>query len=436
MFSFLFKIEFMKNLITLAFLLLVLGCARHKSQKITSVLDYEKYLSSNEKPSIDDALNELSFWQSRLTKDSVNIIALSKISGLHTSLYAITGDVSDLYTAEKLIKKGHRLSARNKDTYLRSLAHNYITQHRFKEAKVLLDSAYLFPDNKRATEFMLFDVLMELGDYQKADVFLGKIKNNADYNYLIRLSKWSDHKGNLNAAIRYLERAKTIAEAGGIESLKIWTYSNLADFYGHAGRLKEAYEHYLLILKLKPDNAYAKKGIAWIIYSSEGNTAEANRIIDVVSLNHQIPDYFLLKAEFAEYDENHSEVKIQEENFIKALATKDYGGMYNAYLIELYAKTKAEYALSLAKLEVENRATPETYVLLAYAQLMAGDKEEALTTIESYVTGKTFEPKAAYISALVYKANGMVDRLPALKAELIDAVFELGPVLMREIEKI
>ena len=436
MFSFLFKIEFMKNPLLLVFLILVLGCAREKPQKITSVLEYEKYLSSDEKLSIDDALNELSFWQSRLTKDSTNIISLSKIAGLHTTLFALTGEVSNVHISEKLIKKSLHLSARNKDVYLRSLAHNYITQHRFKEAKTILDSAYGFPDNKRATEFMLFDVLMELGDYQKADMLLGKIKNNGDYNYLIRLSKWSDYKGNLDAAIRYMEQAKAIAESRGDISLKVWTYTNLADYYGHAGRLKEAYEHYLMTLKLQPDNAYAKKAIAWILYASEGDTSEANRILDAVSTYHKEPYYFLMKAELAKFDANLSEVRTQEENFIKALVTDDYGDMYNTSLIELYAKSDPQKALSLAKLEVANRATPEIYGILAYSQLMIEKKGEALATIENYVVGKTFEPKTIYITALVFKANEMLDMLPELKLELESAAFELGPVIMREIEKL
>jgi hypothetical protein len=134
----------MKNLIIFAFSLLLLGCAREKFQKITSAQDYEKYLASNEKLSINDGLKELSFWQSRLTKDSIDLIALNKIAGLHTILFALTGEVSNLYLSEKLIKKSLALSARNKDSYLRSLANNYITQHRFKEAKILLDSAYSF----------------------------------------------------------------------------------------------------------------------------------------------------------------------------------------------------------------------------------------------------------------------------------------------------
>ncbi|MFT4850332.1 MAG: tetratricopeptide (TPR) repeat protein [Sediminicola sp.] len=424
----------MKNILIISVLLLIFGCAKEKTIRITSPDDYNRYLLVK-RTSKDAALNEMIFWQSRLSEDSINTIALGKLSGVYNALFDVTGNISELKNAEMLIKKAFQVSARDKDTYLRSLAHIYITQHRFKEAKVLLDSAFTFPDNKRATELMLFDVSMELGDYTKADKLLGKIKNNSDYNYLIRLSKWSDYRGNLDAAIRYMEQAKTIAEAGGVVSLKVWTYSNIADYYGHAGKLKEAYEHYLMTLELQPDNAYAKKGIAWIVFASEKNSAEATRILDAISGNHLIPDYLLLRAEIAEFDKNLSEAKELEKMFLIAVENQDYGDMYNTYLIDIYSKINPKKALSLAEKEIANRATPETYQLLAYAQLMAGMKTEALNTIENFVNDKTFEPKAAYTKAKVYEANGIMDKIPELKAELKEAAFELGPVIMREVEK-
>ena len=191
-----------------------------------------------------------------------------------------------------------------------------------------------------------------------------------------------------------------------------------------------------MTLKLQPDNAYAKIGIAWIVYASEKNTSEATRILDAISEYHKVPDYYLLKAEIAEFNENPSEAKELEKMFVTAVDNKDYRGMYNTYLIELFAKTNPDKALSLAEEEVTNRATPETYQLLAYAQLKAGKKSEALNTIEKYVNGKTFEPKATYTKALVYKANGKMEKISELKAELKEAAFELGPVLMREVEKL
>lgn len=426
----------MKNILILAVIFLVAGCNSEKEKKTTAMVDYNPYLATQQTPTKDATLAEMEFWQKRLEANPNSVVDLSKVAGLKNALFSETGDVTNLHQSEKMLQKCYELSARNKDTYLRSLAHNYISQHRFKEAKVLLDSAYAFPDNKHATELMLFDVSMELGDYQRADTLLGKVKNNADFNYLIRLSKWSDYKGDLDSAIRYMEQAKAVAESGGINSMKIWTYTNIADYYGHAGRIDDAYKHYLMTLKLQPDNAYAKKGIAYILYASEKNPSEANRILDSIMVTHKVPDYYLQKAELADYNGNLSEVKKQEQNFIEAVTAANYGGMYNTYLIELYAESAPEKALALAEKEVENRATPETYQLLAYAQLKAGKKEEALKTIETYVEGKTFEPKAAFHSALVYKANGMTDKVTPIKEELNDAAFELGPVLMRKVEKL
>ena len=426
----------MKKLTFIALLLLLYACNSESDKKtITNPSDYNKYLKNDSLPTKVAVDEEMVFWQERVDKNDQDFVAMSKLADLNTALFGVTGDVSKLYVSENLTKKVHDISVRNRDTYLRSLAHNYISQHRFKEAQVLLDSAYTYSDNKRATELMLFDVAMELGDYTAADTYLGKVQKPNDYNYLIRLSKWSDYRGDLDSAIKYMEQAKKIAEAGGIKSLKVWTYSNLADYYGHAGRIKDSYDHYLKTLQLEPDNSYAKKGIAWIVYSSEKNTEEANRILDSIMQHHKVPDYFLLKAEMAEYDGNLSEAKAQKENFIKAVQFGNYGNMYNTYVIELLSETDPQKALALAEQEVENRATPETYHILAYTQLRSGDKAEALKTIITHVEGKTHEPMAAYHSALIYKANGLSSKLLEAKEELLEASYELGPVLTNEIKE-
>tara|TARA_R110002072_G_scaffold23949_2_gene81996 strand:- start:115339 stop:116622 length:1284 start_codon:yes stop_codon:yes gene_type:complete len=426
----------MKKLTIIALLLLLYACNSESDKKtITNPSDYNKYLKNDSLPTKVAVDEEMVFWQERVDNNDQDFVAMSKLADLNTALFGVTGDVSKLYVSENLTKKVHDISVRNRDTYLRSLAHNYISQHRFKEAQILLDSAYTYSDNKRATELMLFDVAMELGDYTAADMYLGKVQKPNDYNYLIRLSKWSDYRGDLDSAIKYMEQAKKIAEAGGIKSLKVWTYSNLADYYGHAGRIKDSYDHYLKTLQLEPDNSYAKKGIAWIVYSSEKNTEEANRILDSIMQHHKVPDYFLLKAEMAEYDGNLSEAKAQKENFIKAVQFGNYGNIYNTYVIELFSETDPRKALALAEQEVENRATPETYHILAYAQLRSGNKAEALKTIITHVEGKTHEPMAAYHSALIYEANGLSSKLEEAKEELLEASYELGPVLTNEIKE-
>ncbi|WGF91790.1 tetratricopeptide repeat protein [Aequorivita marisscotiae] len=425
----------MKKIITLFVAILFFAC-QDKPKKITNSKDYNAYLITSNTPSLDAIKADLEFWQNRFKDDSTHLMEMTRLSGIHGALFGNTGDISELKISEKLIEKSLRTSARNKDVYLRSLAHNYISQHRFREAQELLDSAYKYPDNRKETEMMLFDVAMELGNYQSADTLLGNIKDPKDFNYLIRLAKWSDHNGNLDAAIKYLEQAQQIAEQRNNKALKLWIYSNIGDFYGHAGRLKDSYSSYLKTLELEPDNAYAKKQIAWMVYSFEKNPKEANRILDSIMVNHKAPDYHLLKAEIAAFEGNASEVNRQNQLFLKATENTNYGEMYNAYLIELYAETAPETALRLAETEVNNRATPETYQLLAYAQLKAGQKEAALKTIEEQVAGKTSEPKALFNAALVYKANGMDKKVASFKEELLGAGYELGPVTAKAISKL
>jgi tetratricopeptide (TPR) repeat protein len=397
--------------------------------------DYNVYLDSSN-DSYLSAKKDNQFWSKRLAQESSGVGDLGPMAVKYTSRFMTSGDVAYLKNAETLFKKAIRISATNKDGYTRSLAQNYISQHRFKEAQEILEIIYAGPTNKRVTELQLFDTYMETGNFDKAFENLEKVKNTSDYQYLIRIAKWSDHRGDLDAAIKYLEKAKVIAESGGLKPLKIWTYSNLGDFYGHAGRINDAYEMYLKTLALQPDNAYAKKGIAWIAYSYAHDTVEAKRILNKIMESHKAPDYYLLKAEIAEYEGNKKEMKENLVLFEEAASDPNYGAMYNAYFIEYYSETAPKKALSIAQQEVLNRATPETYHLLALAQLKNGMNKEALQTIEAYVMGMTEEPMALLHAAYVFKANGEEDKVKQIKKELEDASFEIGPILTQKVQSL
>lgn len=416
---------------------LLLSCGEETVPKVTNPADYNNYLLNAEKPGQKEALNEVRFWSQRLRPDSSGVGDLGPLAAAYTALFDATGNSENLYSGEKLYKKAMAISANHPDIYARALARNYISQHRFREAAKILTETYNDPNSeKRPTELMLFDVFMELGRFEEAEEVLKKVQNTSDYNYLIRKAKWSDYVGDLDEAINYMEDAKAIAESRDSKGLKIWTYSNLGDYYGHAGRIDDAYEHYLKTLALEPDNAYVLKGIAWIAYSHEKNVPEARRIITELMKNHSIPDYYLLLAELAEYEDDSVEAEAQIEMFLEAVEKGNFGAMYNAYHIEILADRNPEEAIRLAEKEVQNRATPETYHLLALANLKAGNPETALDIIETEVEGKTYEPMAQYHSALVYKANGLDDRLKTAKDELSEAAFELGPVLAAKIEEL
>ncbi|MBT8256135.1 MAG: hypothetical protein KJO23_06300, partial [Bacteroidia bacterium] len=234
----------MKNVfILLAVACLTLSCTSSADKEpVLDPSDYEVYLSLKEQPTLELARSNQEFWSKRLRPDSSGVGDLAPLAAAYEQLFESTGDPRHLNHAEALYKKGMEISANDKDTFARSLAHNYISQHRFKEAYTLLQKTLEEPSNKHETQLMLFDAAMEVGDYEKAYEYLNAVKNMKDYQYLIRLSKWSDHRGDLDAAIEYMEQAKNIADSRDNKGLKIWTYSNLADYYGHAGRIQDSYE--------------------------------------------------------------------------------------------------------------------------------------------------------------------------------------------------
>ncbi len=431
----------MKSIKILAFTmivsLLVISCDKNITQ-ITNTDDYNKYVELNENKALHKAINDRRFWESKLEEHPDQFPYLAQLAASHSQLFVITGNIEDLIKAESYLVKANEVTAYKNAGYIRSLAKNYISQHRFKDALLILKKAEILAENLNDTEKMLFDVNLELGRFEEAKDYLSKIENQSDFDYLIRLSKWLDHAGQLNEAIIAMDRALIIAEASKNKSLMEWAYTNIADFYGHNGQIKKSYNHYLEALAINPYNAYAKKGIAWIVYSFERNPQEANRIISAIKQQHSSPDYDLFEAEIAEFVGNESQMQAQNTKFINAISQPVYGSMYNVYKVLLLSndKSQIELAKKIALEEVENRATPLAYDLLAWTYHKANDHELALDIIETFVYGKTEEPETLLRMAEIYKANLVENKLNQIKRVLDKANYELGPVNAQKIKRL
>lgn len=415
--------------------ILAISCDQGSDEKVSDPHDYNKYLAVQE-ASTTSPYFEL--WNSKITRDSIELPSFGAVAGQYNMFFESTGDIIFLKKAQRSLEKAVEIANIDKDKYYRSLARNYISQHRFKDALVYADSSAVLGKNLTANQHLLFDVHMELGNYKKADSLQKLFADPYDFSYMIRAAKWNDYQGDLDRTIMFMEKAKEKAEESKNRDLMLWIYSNLADYYGHAGRIKESYEHYIKTLEIDASNAYAKKGIAWIVYSHEKNGAEAIRILDSILVSHITPDIYLLKAEIADFN-NDGEIRNSNMNkFWELMDNPAYGAMYNTYKIGLYAEDSGNKAaaLELAKQEVENRATPETYQLLALATLHQGNKEEALQIVRTHVANKTFEPEALLTIAKVHKANQNMDKMEDLKKELLEASFEMGPLKVSEIRSL
>ena len=382
------------NQLTFILLLLLAVSCNNESKKITDTNDYNAYLEISENEMLLAVKEDLKFGEEKHEKEPNQFPYLSKIAASQSQIFTKTGNIEALINAEKNLIKANELSHYTKVGYLRALARNYISQHRFKESLELLQKAEANGEGLKATQKMLFDVYLELGNYKLAKAYLNEFVDTTNFDYLIRLSKWSDHRGNLDAAIKYMEQAQLIAESSNIPSTKQWVYTNLADYYGHAGKINASYNHYLKALKLNPEDAYAKKGIAWIVFSHERNPKEALRILNSIMENYESPDYYLLKAEIADFMGDVIMKSKNLDNYSKIVKNLNYGAMYNAHNVEFYLNNTKQYkkAIELAQEELKNRETPETYMLLANSYFKLGDLDKAVSIIEKKIKGKTVIP--------------------------------------------
>ena len=415
--------------------LVVLSCNSKENSLITKAEDYNAYLPSKA-PKTTSKYFEL--WNAKIKPDSIQITSFGIVAGQYEAYFKATGDISYLKKSEQALEKAVAIAATGRAGYRRALARNYIAQHRFKEALVQAKEARAIGSGLRDTQNLLFDVHMELGNYTLAQNYLDSITDITNFDFLIRAAKWNDYKGDLATTINYMEQAKDKAEKTYTKALILWSYTNLADYYGHAGRLSDSYKYYLKSLALDAENAYAKKGIAWIVFSHEKNPKEALRILDSVTKNYHAPDYYLLKAEIAAYMDNTEMKLLNIDEYIKSVKNTSYGEMYNGYTINLHLEETKQWdkALELAKREVNNRPTPESYHFLASSYLKLGQKKKALAIVTEHIEGKSYEPALLFTCAEIYKANGLTKKANALKTELLGAVYELGPSSKEKIESL
>ena len=425
----------MKKIALFLLILSIVSCNLTSNPTITDSQDYNAYLKIEAKKTTS---RKYELWNSKIKPDSMQLTSFGIVAQEYNRYFKNTGKIEYLKKAEQSLVKAVEIAAVGKAGYYRSLARTYISEHRFKEALEMAMKAQKMGSGVEDTKALLFDVYMELGNYTEAENKLILLKDKNSFGYLIRIAKWKDYKGDLNATIAYMEKAKKLAEMTNDEALKVWSYTNIADYYGHAGRIEDSYKYYLKSLELEPHNAYAKKGIAWIVFSYERNPEEALRILNAITKNYNSPDYYLLKTEIAEYQGNNKEKLVNMDKYVKAVNNPAYGAMYNSYNVNFYLDYTDLYtkALEIAEQEIKNRETPESYMLLASSLYKKGDLANAVQIITEHIDGKTFEPHILYNVAEIYKAVGNTQKVKELKQELSGAIYELGPNMESKIEQL
>lgn len=406
---------------------------RIPQQKIAAANDYEHYLSPKHLKADRQKLNiEMAFWENKLASAPNNYVYQKKIASLLARQFKITGEVKALHQSDSLL---HLINQRipNQVGVLHSLATNAITQHQFREAEEYLQAALAIGEKQFISTLLLTDVQLERGQRMAAQQNLKQIASAQHFDYLIRAMKYEDEVDNLGGAIQYMEKAAIKAEKAGNTSILNWAYSNLADMYGHAGRINKSYQTYLKALTYNPADLHSLKGIAWIAFSHDRNPTEAKRILMMLKQLHPIPDYDLLLAEIATYEQAPEQANAYEQAFVTQASQPAYGKMYQTYLAELDAQSKQ--ASAIAKAEVADRPHPVIYDLLAWTEFQNGHTKKAIDLINRHVLEQTGEPIAAYHAGIVFMADGQYQEAKKYLKQAQGAAFELGPVISQKVNQ-
>lgn len=410
------------------------SCRQNKS--ITAPHDYNGFLQDKfVKQHIDDVSKEIFFWDRKLLSDTTNYVFKTELATYYLKLFKLNGNIADLIKGDSLLKAGSAKVNNTIPELLYSLSQSSIGRHQFTDAALYNEAAKKIQCDPYTIALLQFDADMELGKYNEAYSSLRKITDRTSFDYLIRKAKWEDHKGNLDGAIKTMEQAFNKVKEKK-KSLYCWTLSNLADMYGHAGRLKEAYSAYINVLQKDPANLYCLKGIARIVWLHDKNPVEAKRIINFILSQTAMPDLKLMLAEINATENNNDGAERLLQSFTATVTKPEYGAMYNKYLIDLYNEDLKQpaKAILLAQTELKNRATPETYDWLSWSYYRNGNIDEAFKTAQHFVFNKTFEPDALMHTAFIYAAKGKKEEARKMFKECLESSFELGPLAIAKIK--
>src|SRR5688572_25970091 len=404
-----------------------------KRKTITRFEDYESHLGPVKLISNDPLHEEMKFWEERLKANSNDETSLVKLGAIHAQLFKSTGLVKHILISDSLFTEVLKSYPEGNVEIYHSLATNAVTQHKFQQAKNYVEKALALKDRKATSLLMLVDVSLEIGDYATANLTLRDFKNQNSFAYLIRKAKIKDHEGFLDSAIVCMEKA--YQRIKGNKMLSQWTLSNLADMYGHAGRIEESYALYLDVLKNNPRDDYALKGIAWIALSHDLNTKAAKAITNELAARKHLPEAHLMLAEIAECDGDEKEKASQLKKFKSLVSSPQSKFMYHKYLATLEAEefNNPAAAVAIAHEEIANRPTPQSYDLLAWGYYHQKNFREALSVAAGHVENQTFEPEAFYHLGMIYEANGNKEKARYYLTAALESEFELGPSTSRKI---
>jgi Tetratricopeptide repeat len=386
-------------------------------------------------PAIAATQQEMEFWQARVDPRNPGMVSEAKYAGTLVARFHQLGNIGDIKMADSIVRKIDTTFNHKEAGPLLSLVAYSILQHRFAIANSFWLQANAVGLKRYERLTSLFDVSFETGRFDNARIALSQLKAEADYGYYFRRSKIDHLDGNLDSAISAMQQAAALA--GNSLYLRQVALANAADLYIHAGKLQQARDLYLQCIGLNSGDFHSITGLGWIALVHDDNDSVAQRLFDFVASKYALPDPLFKLEQMADAKKDSALQKKYATAFAAAATNPAYGNMYNKYLIELYTGILGQPATAvlIAKSELGNRATPQTYAWYAWSLLRNGEKEAALKIFQQMVSGQPLEgPELYWMGKLMQESGKGYNASEFFKAARKNK-YDLSPGMLRDIER-
>lgn len=425
----------MKHRLFNLLLLTTLYSCRHSTAPIVQEQFADSLVMHYTTPqSIKNNAADLQFWKSRIPANTVDYANTLKYAAALISRFHLLGNINDVKMADSLLEKlAIDLNGKEVGPYF-SLVSHYILEHRFNDADTVFERAQKIGVKKYETEAVSFDINFELGRILMARANLKQMQIENDFGYQFRKSKLMHYDGELDSSIVAMQKAAD--NAGHDESLRLAALSNLGDLYIHAGKMEKAYHCFVQCIQSNAADIHSIMGIGWIALLKDKNDSLAAKLFDFAAQKTNAPDPLFKLVSVAE-QRCDSNLQLQyAKAFEQKVTDTVYGNMYNKYLVQLYTgilnqPAKAE---GIAKKELQNRSTPQTYAWYVWALLNNNKKEEAQAVYEKYVSGKPLEGLELYWMGKLMQALHKGYNAKQYFNEAQKNYYDLSPAVQKDLE--
>ena len=382
------------------FALLLVGClnsCKNDEKRLVSQPFIDSLVDHYAPPAI--ALQnekELQFWRNRINPALAGYLNESRYAGCLNMQFRLSGEIDSLEKADSVLLKIDRDFNHRETSPDMAMVMHCITRHRFSEADSFLQQAKRIGLRPQELFSTSFDVDFELGRYTEAKTELNAIRSPNDFGYFFRKSKIDHLDGELDSSIQDMYTAGRLA--GTNDYLKGVALSDAGDLCVHAGSLRDARDAYVQCIRLNSGDVHSMMGLGWIALVHDNDESLAEKIFRFAQSKTRLPDPLFKLTQMAGVRHDTALQVSYAQAFVRQAMTPAYGRMYNKYLIQLYTGVLHDPALadSIAKDELRNRATPQTYAWYAWTLLADHKKDQAYRIFQQYVSGKPLEGLELY----------------------------------------